>query len=406
MSRTAAILRDLVLCSALLAGPLHSTWAAGDTDAISIYVAEQLTHDDNIYRIPASVDDLGAIIAPGATRQDYINRVSLGLHGQWQLGRQILGIDLRVDDNRYRDNDHLDNTSGNARVLWTWTLTSKASGQLGADFDRSLVSFANNRVLLRDLLDRSGYFGDVRYALSPRWRLTAGLRYTESSHSADVRRFDDFEGKMVQMGIEYERPKGTLLGAGLRYMDARFPLDAAGAPSSYRYDEDSAYLRVRHPLTAKTSFEGNLGRLKRHYPTTPRNDFSGNTWRASLQWEATAKTRLALAAWRDITAFVDAESDYFVSRGVSVGPAWAPTSRLRFALKFSWEKLDYLDTTLDPLSGASRRDTLDYQTLVATYDPRSWLELSLSARREQRESNRPLFDYRDTLISAGIRLKF
>jgi hypothetical protein len=129
-----------------------------DPSTYAIYVAEQLTYDDNLYGLPSNAD-VAALAGPHARRQDLIDSVSLGADVHWFSGHQAVGVDFRVDDNRFSHNDALNNTSGIGNLVWDWRLGGNLSGQAGADYYRALVSFANTNYYARDLVERVEYFG-------------------------------------------------------------------------------------------------------------------------------------------------------------------------------------------------------------------------------------------------------
>ena len=130
-------------------------------------VSDQLLYDSNLFRLPDSVGDPSPFVGSGTdvAREDYINRVSAGVEGQWSIAQQEISVTLRADDNCFQHNDTLNYISTKDRVQWGWILGGRLSGTLGGDYSRSLVNFANNRVYQKDLLKSVGYFGELRYRL-------------------------------------------------------------------------------------------------------------------------------------------------------------------------------------------------------------------------------------------------
>jgi len=43
-------------------------------------------------------------------------------------------------------------------------------------------------------------------------------------------------------------------------------------------------------------------------------NYSGGTWRATVRWQPSAKTEIDIGGWRELQAYIDAQSDYFVSQ--------------------------------------------------------------------------------------------
>src|SRR6186713_499887 len=105
--------------------------AENDPEGVKFSLRDGLLVDDNLYR------------AADGGESDTINRLSAGVDGAWQLSRQGLNVTARLDRNRFRRNDQLDYTSGNASASWAWQAGSTLSGDLGVDYNRALASFAN-----------------------------------------------------------------------------------------------------------------------------------------------------------------------------------------------------------------------------------------------------------------------
>ena len=381
-----------------------------DGDTLSLYTIEQFTYDDNLYRLPRQFADLESIIGPGTAREDYINRASLGIAGRWAFARQAIALDLQVDDNRFRNNEVLDHTGGNGAFRWDWRAGGNLTGQVGADYKRALAGFANSRFLAKDLLDTQGYFGNVAYLVGTRWTVRAGVRDAETSHSAASRDLDNVHAQSGNVALEYETAVRDVVGWEYRYTEARYPRNATALLRlvDRDYRENSWAVRVKYAPSAKTLLEARGGYIERIYPAASTSDvgdgFSGETWRASVQWLASAKTQLKIQGWRELRAYVDAESEYFVSEGGSVTPLWQPTDKWHVSLECSLENQDYLGSGLAVNAGAGRRDTVSAGELVLSYQPRDWIHLHLSYRAEQRGSNRLFLEYEDRVTSVDLQL--
>ncbi len=143
------------------------------------------------------------------------------------------------------------------------------------------------------------------------------------------------------------------------------------------------------------------------YPEGVIGDFAGATWNASLHWEPRSKTRVTITQWRELNAYLDAESSHFESRGTRLSVAWLPGARRNGSLsKYPTSTTDY--EGFDPASFAlpARRDSLRSAQTSFTWQPSARLALDLAYVYERRSSNRALFDYDDRLLSATLRLIF
>jgi hypothetical protein len=146
--------------------------------------------------------------------------------------------------------------------------------------------------------------------------------------------------------------------------------------------------------------------VRRNYPNAAIGNFTGATGRGTLNWHPGAKTAVAITGWRDLNAYIDAQSNYFVTRGASITPSWAPTEKITTSVAVSWERQNYIGSNPTVAAGPARLDTVKSVQASATYMPSRALELDISYRREQRDSNQASLTYVDNLAVLGVRLTF
>lgn len=379
--------------------------AEGRSNGWDYFVGAGALYDDNLFRQPASVD---LSTSGGLRRQDWIERASAGIHGSWDIARQNFELKAHGDENRFAHNDQLNNFSGNAAATWNWRVGGRWSGEVGADYARTLADFANNLLLEKDMLTQRGSFGSATYRLGPHWAVHGSVRWSSTTHSASERSVDDDNIRAQRFGVELILSPTDSLGWDYRHTNAGFTGDAASTIGSFNrdYDESSSIVWLKYALSGKTELDLQGGYLHRDYPDTSIANFSGDTWRAALKWRPGAKTQVALTGWRTLTAYIDAESDYFVETGASIAPTWQPTERVTASLAVSWQHQNYIGSNPALGSDALRRDTVKAAQANVTYTPRRALELDLTYRREERDSNRSLLTYRDDVAMLGVRVMF
>ena len=113
------------------------------------------------------------------------------------------------------------------------------------------------------------------------------------------------------------------------------------------------------------------------------------------------------AAQRRQRTLEQAAASYIKSTGVSIGPAWAPTSKLVFQARYVHEKRDYEGTPAFVLAGLPQReDTFDGIRVSAGYTPRRNIYFSLSYEHGERDSNIIGRDYDYNRVSANAKLAF
>jgi hypothetical protein len=169
------------------------------------------------------------------------------------------------------------------------------------------------------------------------------------------------------------------------------------------YEENAALARLSYTFSVHTHLQAMYGYVERKHTNDEENRYSGNTWRTELTWQPRAKFSTKLAAWRELRAYVDAESDYFVSEGASITPTWTPIRQLSLSLSLALEEQDYLG--IDPIveQAAARADDVFSGLATMVYSPRPNLELELSYRSLDRDSNRDFRQYDAAVAAAAIR---
>jgi len=364
-------------------------------------------YDDNLYRLPDFLDP-ELFAGPGATREDSVQRLSAGIEQHWQWSRQKLGFDLNAVQSRYEHNDRLDNTSGSGRAEWEWH-AGRLGGSLGGDYARGLASFTNTRFLQKDMLETSGAFAKLSLRVGPSLALRANARHAETEHGASQRSFDDSQLDSASIGVRWINDEGNEIGVDARRSEVTFDQGFALGGDIFQrdYEDQSAHLVLTRIVSPRTRFETSVGYLWRDYldprlAEIDKGSFAGVVGEAQLDWQASNKVELSLGAWRKPRAYLDAESDYFVATGVTLAPGWTPTPRISLSMEFSYEEQDYLGTSLDPLV-PRRRDQVASGTFRITYTAWRKLQFDISARAEQRESDRVTLEYDSQVASIGVR---
>ena len=375
-------------------------------NSFEFLIADQFNYDDNIYRLPSSVN-VTSLAGPSATRGDGFNSATLGGNGRWFSDLQAVSLNFRADDNRYIHNDSLNNVSGKGNVEWDWRLGNYWGGQVGVNYFRALADPANTGFYARDVVQREDYFGSVRLQLGPEWAIYGGFSGANKTQSALQEQPFDFRSKAGNAGIEFATSSSNTVSLDYRYTSADFPQEFVlnGAPFNSNYNEQTARAILKYVFSAATELDVSGGYLKRDYPESRFASFSGDIWRASVQWEPTDQFQLILMGWRQLTAYIDAESDYFVSKGASFTPTWIATQTLKMSLTVSRENHDYIGSSPSTITLESRSDKLTSAKAGLIYAPKDNLLFNLTCRYDKRNSNQPLFQYNETLATASVTYK-
>ena len=361
-------------------------------DSLVLGAFTESSHDNNLFRVPDNSEALGVTLPAGAQRDDNIFGVGVDLKAHGEYGRQSLSLKGNVFDQRYSNNDYLNNVSGRGELGWDWQTTENLSGTLRANYSRWLNGFANTHNYNQDLISRTGYEGTLRHDVGARWTVVAGAGYSDSTHSDAQNSGDDQRATKASAGIEYQTSLGQVLGWDYHYGHGRYN------NTQNDYHDDAARVRCKLLLTHAFTLNGNVGVQHRDYPHASGRNFSGGVWNADLNWQPGERSSVVLAGWRELRAWQDAESNHYVSDGVRLGPVWDSGLHWRISVDGSWERDDYLAST----GVSSRDDTLKGIEGTVRYSFLKRLQLTLSARSGRRGSSNPAYNYDDQVMSARL----
>ncbi len=383
-------------------------------ETYDVFAAEQYTYDSNLFRLPSQQSYLFSLVGPYATRDEQIDTTSVGLDGRWTVSRQEVDVNLRADENHYQRNTDLNNLSSNDRAAWLWHIGDPLSGEVGAIYYRGIASFVNSNVFTLNIVNSTEIFGTARYQIGPRWVVYGGVMDDQVDLSAALSKTNNNHLRAVDLGTEYSwykdaaTNKKDAFGWDYRFTDTRFPeADVVrGNASNTDYREDLERFQFKYALYSKLNFQGYGGYLKRDYVYQTGESFSGDIWNASLDWQTTGTTELSLNAWRRLQAYLTAQSDYFVSEGISLSPVWVHSSQITVTLQLSHDDQDYIRTSSPSNSLGQRRDVVNAEQVSVSYRPLRLLSADLSFRHEARESNLYRYSYHDQLAFATVTLQF
>jgi hypothetical protein len=372
---------------------------------LTTYVAERVAHDDNIYRLPRS--GTPGPSAPGASREDDIDTVTAGVDGRWGLYRESLELLLRADYNRFSHNGNLDNTSGSAQGFQHWEIGPRLFGAVGASYDRFLADFANYRAFTQDVVQSHALFAAAHLELGSLWQLNAGGRHGGTVHSADA--VEDTHNDTVTVGAECHAPDGAFMQWNYQYTNGRFPhsLLVGGVPFNRDFREHTSAFRIESPLFSAFRVRGDIGYVHHAYPGAPDEDFSGGIWDLSLAWEPRSKARLLVSASRQLHAYVDAESEYYVAEGVRAVGTWAPTAKLTVEAEVSREKQSFVGpSTAVTALAAPKHNLVHSRRLNLAWSINRPLQVVVAYRFLTRDSNPASLGFDDNLVSASLQARF
>jgi hypothetical protein len=372
------------------------------------YVGGRVVYDNNIFRLAAP--GLVPVIPTVVTRDDVIETITAGVDTHWR-GLELLA---RADENRYARNTYLDNTSGSVALSSHWRLGSRFWGQAGATYDRKLAEFgsyhelAQNYLLPKDIYNNYRFYAQGHMALGSGWRLNAEAAEVKVTHTDDP--LDKYTAVTGTLGAEYNTPAGTSLAVKYQVTNGHYGYPGFVdnvTPFNRNFQERTGTAQLLIPLGSRVIASATGGYISHHYTVTTNYDFSGAIWYASLAFHSTERTQLLLSSSRNVYAYVDAASEYFVSEASRVIARWSPTAKLGVELQYSHEDQRFIGP--NPLSAAlpfPQHSLIRYEQIDLTWSIARSLQAVLYYRHAARDSNLSVFAYDDSLVSASLQARF
>lgn len=360
-------------------------------------ITEQISYDNNLYRLPPSIDPT-ATFGPKAERDDFINLLSLRLTGRWPKGRQDLYLDAHVDDNRFHNATYLNHVAGAGVLRWDWAL-GESTGQIGINYERFFPGFANYRLPDLNLVTRQQGFATGNFRFGPTWSINGSVRRAETFQSLKALKTNEFSSNLGSFGLQLDTKVGNQYGVDYSYTRATFPFDpiVGGLPFERDYYANLLAGRMLYHLTTTLSLQGDWGYLKRESTSASASqNYSGDIWHAAVAWQPAEQLTITLLGARELTANVDAESQYFISNRGGVRLDWQVTRKVDLRFDGVRENRRYVAdlTILD--FGLLRKDSQNTGTVTFVLAPTRNFVITTAYRIDRRDSNQPTLIFDDS----------
>ena len=363
--------------------------------------------DDNLFRLSDATDPLTTI---GSTnRADTIYRYGARLRGDVPASRQRILFEAEVDRRDYHNFGFLDHNAYRLGLAWKWAAGPQWSGDIGVGRRQYLASLAELQAPIKDLITEDRAFVSAGYRFAPRWRVRAGADSYNWEHGDASRVTLDNRTSSGTVGLDYVTPAENSVGGQFKYSYGDYPNRQVvpGGTVDNNFNEYETSAVAHWAVTGKSALDGRLGYTSRRHDQVSQRDFDGMTGRLNYDWFVAPKTLLNVAVWREIRSIEDVAANYVLSEGWGLGPAWAPTSKLVFHVKYVREDRDYKgDPGFVLTSGQEREDEFRGINLAAGYTPRRNLQFAVAVERGVRDSNIFGKNYDQNAVSANVRLRF
>jgi len=382
-------------------------------DYIEVWAAENWTRDTNVFRLSDKVDPASV----GATqRGDNIWTTYFGVVANVPWAQQRFEGAYTWSRADYDVFDRLDHDAYSARAAWDYNFQNKVTGVASYTQARSLASFSNFQLPLRDLVTVKQGQVTGAWLATPRWRADGRYTAVETDHSDPFRSINNIRSQELGTGLSYVTPQDNLIGASLRYQKGESPDNATlpgtliigqpiiiGQPFNNEYDQWGAGATTTWIFTPQSRFEGRVEWIRRRYTEFTQRNYTGPTAKALYKWTPTPKFTLETVVQRDVGPPEEIQTSFVLVTGGYVRPKWAITEKIFLQGNAEYEIWDYRG---DPLTGGNFTHRSRIFSGSVQWKPWQRIWFSAGVSREVRTSTLLFGDYQVTVGFIEGRIGF
>jgi hypothetical protein len=304
----------------------------------------------------------------------------------------------------------LNYVGGSGRAAWLWQVGDDLNGDLGVSLSQSLQNYSYTTVsTVRNVVRYTDLFFDPRYRFAPNFEVQVGLHYLTGRNTADVANINDYNNLAGRLGLAYVTPSGNHVGLQVESVKSEYPNQPATINNDYRDNRVSTFFNWA--FTGASSIDGSVGYKQRRHDIATERDFTGWTGSVGWTWVPTGRTRVRTVLARDIGGVEDLTVTYARTYTLSVNPSYQLTSKITLNGTAQYQDLAFFGNTgLTNSSNSSqlsgRVDKISTLGIGAGYQATRVFSLGLNYTYSHRNSNVPLADFNDNLVSLTGSLTF
>ena len=384
--------RPLISLASLCVFP--AVLRAEPPDLFQLRATAGVEHDSNVLR------------APALEQSDNIGVLAVGFRLDRTYSLQHFRADVEASRYNYSNRTDLNYSTLNYNAAWDWRFAPALHGVLSAE-RRQFRDISDSTVAGVSAIGRRTERAEVLegiYDIDGVWRALAGVSHTDSSTTVPISWDASPSVRSAVVGGGYEWGSGSSLFGRWRHGEGEYkaPLSPV-SPTDFREDEPE--LLLKWILSGKTTLNARLGHLRRTHPGSPASDFSGPVGDLKVKWDATAKTSVEAGAARYLSSSGLDIGGHVQSDRFYIGPVWKATALTTVTARYERVTRDWRDVT-PGTPQAGRRDVAEATSIGVDWEPRRIVTLSAALRGERVNSNLVGGSYRNTAVTAAVKVSF
>ena len=344
-----------------------------------------------------------------APQSDFIERVEIGTHVNFQLSRQKFSGALSLSDNRHQRFSER-NTEGRAHHL-RWdseigrTLVAAVEGRSISDQAPIQTGLITATQRDQDIASAS-----LNWKFHPNYsvvnqvsKTNTRFRGVENSSEAVLAGLNR-DDESSHIGVEYHPGTGSSLALLLKESNGRFPIRQITGPGesvSNDFDQNETELLGKWKISDITSMTLSLSSVQRDHDEVQSRDFSGTNYRVEVFFKPTIKTNFNLLWGKQIVGISDATNSDALARQLFLAMSMKITEKVLLKLAYRPQNLQFGGT--DGLNTSPRTERVKEGSISLEYQLYPRVSLGTNFQNRSRETTLSNSDYSANAISIFMK---
>ncbi|HEY3301836.1 MAG TPA: hypothetical protein VGJ90_13775 [Methylophilaceae bacterium] len=375
------------------------------------YALANVTYDSNIFKL-SNVEQAKSLLGTSQV-SDVIQKKEIGLETKVRLSRQLITVDLNLNDAQYEKFNNLNYSGSRENVRWDWVVGDHFDGVLSYNDKEIASGFAdvvssNETVKSNNIIDYQKTAARLNWHFKPDWAVHASYSQEQYENKAAVFSYNDKELDTLECGISYESSKQITTAISYKNTVTDY---AHRSPQSIALfgstnTQDRINITVGWNISPQLTLKSDVFFISLNYP--PEHSVR-NTDNLGYQLEAfytpTEDAKVSVILSKDVIPIEDVFFSNSEQKRVMVSPSWKVTEKISVGGDFEYKTIDYLGNS-DPASSASRSDEVTRFSAYSRYYPIQKLAIEAAYTNISRDSNTPGRNFNDETISATVVYEF
>ncbi len=375
------------------------------------YVSANASYDSNVFRLANS--SVAQQLLGTSQLSDNLLKTEAGLETHVRLSRQLIILDLSVNDTKYNKFTNLDYTGNSKNLEWDWQLGNHLDGIIAySDVEEAsgFVDVINSSATVRtnNVRTTTTEKAGINYHFHPNWTAFSLFQHSEYSNSNAAFVFGDRQQDALEGGVQYISDEQTQLALSLKNTDYNYSNRTAGSLALFGNTSTRQEIIgvVSWQATYKTNLSAHIAAVSLDYPDHSNRNFSDISQRWILSYALSPDTSISTNAYKEVNQIDDPVSTYAQSEGISISPSWTISPKSSVGASAEYKNVEFLGSSGLTQTGVTRKDEIQTYGVFGKYQATQKVFIQLIYAGTKRKSNLTNLNFNDNTISASIAYEF